>query len=180
MSAFDLDAELSGDAAFRLVAPSYVRLFWRTSVLDTVVATLREQGYQVVRLDASTWPSEADLHRDIAAALHFPDYYGHNLNALNDCLSDVVTYDYGTTPDATGLVLVFTGYDTFSRHCPRTAQVVLDIIADQARAAALFGHRVCCLVQSNDPAIRFEPVGATPVTWNDAEWLDSTRQQDRP
>lgn len=118
MSAFDLHAELSGDAAFRLVAPSFVRLFWRTSVLDTVVATLREQGYQVVRLDASTWPSEADLHRDIAAALHFPDYYGHNLNALNDCLSDVVTYDYGTTPDATGLVLVFTGYDTFSRHCP--------------------------------------------------------------
>lgn len=123
MSAFDLDAELSGDAAFRLVAPSYVRLFWRTSVLDTVVATLREQGYQVVRLDASTWPSEADLHRDIAAALHFPDYYGHNLNALNDCLSDVVTYDYGTTPDATGLVLVFIGYDTFSRRCPWTAQV---------------------------------------------------------
>lgn len=180
MSTFDRHAERSGDAALRLVAPSFVRLFWRTSVLDTVVATLREQGYQVVRLDASTWQSEADLHRDLAATLHFPDYYGHNLNALNDCLSHVITYDYGTNPDATALVLVFTGYDTLSRRCPRTAQVVLDIIADQARTAALFGHRVYCLVQSNDPAIRFEPVGATPVTWNDAEWLDSTPQQDRP
>ncbi|ABP54772.1 hypothetical protein Strop_2324 [Salinispora tropica CNB-440] len=77
-------------------------------------------------------------------------------------------------------MLVSTGYDTFARRCPRTAQVVLDIIADQARAAALIGHRVCCLVQSNDPAIRFEPVGAMPVAWNDAEWLDSSRQQGRP
>lgn len=65
-------------------------------------------------------------------------------------------------------------------HCQMRAEHHLDIIAGQACAAALFGHRVCCLVQSNDPAIRFEPVGATPVAWNDAEWLDSTRQQDRP
>jgi hypothetical protein len=31
------------------------------------------------------------------------------------------------------------------------------------------------LVQSNDPYIKFAPVGATPVAWNDAEWLDSKR-----
>ncbi|GAB1639615.1 barstar family protein [Krasilnikovia sp. MM14-A1259] len=180
MSAFDPDAEQSGDVAFRLMAPSFVRLFWRTSVLQTAVGELRERGYQVVRLDAVGWMREADLHRDIAAALDFPDYYGRNLDALNDCLRNVVTCDYGTSREATGLVLVFIGYDAFTRRCPRAAQVVLDIFADQARAAALIGHRMCCLVQSDDPAIRFNPVGAMPVMWNDAEWLDSSRQQDRP
>jgi hypothetical protein len=35
-----------------------------------------------------------------------------------------------------------------------------------------------CLVQTNNPNIRFEPVGATPVGWNDAEWLDSQRRDD--
>jgi barstar (barnase inhibitor) len=139
---------------------------------------LRERGYQVVSLDASGWMQDADLHRDIADALDFPDYYGHNLDALNDCLRDVVTYDYGTSRDVTGLVLTFTGYDAFADRCPRTAQVVLDILADQARSAALIGHRICCLIQSNNPNIRFDPVGAMPVLWNDAEWLDSSRRQD--
>jgi hypothetical protein len=123
---------------------------------------------------------EAELHRDIAAALDFPGYYGRNLDALNDCLRDVVTYDYGTSREATGLVLVFTGYDAFAGRCPRAAQTVLDILADRARSAALIGHRMCCLVQSNDPTIRFDPVGAMPVMWNDAEWLDSDRKQGPP
>ncbi|MFD9005044.1 barstar family protein [Streptomyces sp. NPDC059582] len=29
------------------------------------------------------------MHRDVATAIDFPDYYGHNLDALNDCLRDV-------------------------------------------------------------------------------------------
>ncbi len=74
--------------------------------------------------------------------------------------------------------MVFTGYDKFVAHCPHGAQATLDIFADQARGAALFGHRMCCLVQSDDPNIRFEPVGAMPVLWNDAEWLDSKRHPD--
>jgi hypothetical protein len=33
-----------------------------------------------------------------------------------------------------------------------------------------------CLVQSNDPQIRFEP-RREPPAWNRAEWLDSRRRQ---
>lgn len=32
-----------------------------------------------------------------------------------------------------------------------------------------------CLVHSNDPQIRFEPVGAMPVPWNNDEALDAHR-----
>jgi hypothetical protein len=49
-------------------------------------------------------------------------------------------------------------------------------MAHHSRTAALFGRRLMCLVQSDDPHIRFEPVGATPVAWNDAEWLNSKRR----
>jgi barstar (barnase inhibitor) len=127
-------------------------------------------------IDASQWSAEQDLHRDIAAALGFPDYYGRNLDALNDCMRDVVSQDYGWAPEATGLALTFIGYDGFAARCPRAAQIVLDIMADHSRSAALFGRGLMCLVQSNDPNIRFEPVGATAVMWNDAEWLDSKRR----
>lgn len=30
-----------------------------------------------------------ELHARIAAALDFPDWYGHNLDALMDCLTDL-------------------------------------------------------------------------------------------
>lgn len=182
MSPFDAEAELSGDSdvAFRLMVNSFVRMFWRSALLEETVGWLDQHGYQVVPLDASQWTEDQDFHRAIARALDFPSYYGHNQDAFNDCMRDVTSFDYGARADATGLVFVFTGYDKFAAHCPRTAYAILDILADQARTAALFGNRVLCLVQSDDPRIRFEPVGAMPVLWNDAEWADASRRPDPP
>ncbi|ASW55752.1 barstar family protein [Plantactinospora sp. KBS50] len=156
-----------------------VTLYWRPTLLDQTIAWLDQHGYQIVQLDAARWETEDDLHRDVADAFDFPDYYGHNLDALRDCMSDVTDGEYGWNTDRTGLVVVFRGYDRFARSCPRAAQLVLDIIAEQSRTALLFGRRVMCLVQSDDPDIRLTPVGATPAAWNDAEWLDSARHPDR-
>lgn len=72
-------------------------------------------------------------------------------------------------------MIVLRAFDAFTGMDRRTAQVMLDIFADQARCAILVGHRIICLVQSNDPGLTFEPVGAMPVMWNDAEWLDTNR-----
>lgn len=166
---------MSGDVAFGLMANSFVTLFRRPAVLDETVDWLTARGYQVVRVDAAGWTTQADLHRDIAAALGFPGY-GRNLDALNDCLGDVARYEYGTSPDATGLVLVLTGYDAFAARHPEPAHALLDIFADQARTGALFGHRMLCLVQSGDPDIVIPAVGAMPVMWNPAEALYANRR----
>ncbi|SNT36709.1 Barstar (barnase inhibitor) [Asanoa hainanensis] len=175
MAAFDADTDLSHDRAYRLMANTPVTLFWRREILDDTTAWLAAHGYQVTTLDAAGWWTEEDLHRAVAAALSFPDCYGRNLAALNDCMRDVVNQRYGWAAGTTGLVLVLTGYDAFARHRPRHAHVVLDIMADRSRAAALLGRRLMCLVQSDDRQITFEPVGATAVGWNEAEWLDASR-----
>lgn len=123
--------------------------------------------------DASSWVRESDMHHDLAALLEFPDY-GRNLNALNDCLSDVAAAEYGVR-EGPGFCVALAQFRRFAgsdRHC---AQSLLDILARQARSAALIGNRMMCLLQSNDPRLSFEPVGAMPVLWNDAEWLDSNR-----
>jgi hypothetical protein len=83
--------------------------------------------------------------------------------------------DYGVPGDAEGVAFTFTRYDVFAGACPRQAHVVLDIVADHARQAAVHGGRLLCLVQSDDPDLRLEPVGAQPVLWNRREWLDSAR-----
>ncbi|MFM9444635.1 barstar family protein [Streptomyces acidiscabies] len=155
---------------------TFVTLFWRKRLLTQAVERLEDRGFRVIRLEAGQWNTEQDMHHAMAATLDFPDYYGRNLDALNDCLGDVACYGgYDDAPEGTGLVLVFTDYDQFAATCPRAAQVVLDIIADQARQAAVLRHRLICLVQSNDPQIRFEPVGAMPVMWNSDEWSDASR-----
>jgi RNAse (barnase) inhibitor barstar len=109
------------------------------------------------------------MHVAMATTLSFPDYYGMNLNAMNDCISDL------EVPAEGGLVLVFSRFDSFSLRHRDVAQGVLDLLADNARRFLLFGRRLLVLVQSDDPRIAFEPVGATAVSWNPKEWLNTNR-----
>ncbi|MEU2502876.1 barstar family protein [Streptomyces pseudogriseolus] len=155
---------------------TFVTLFWGKHLLTQATERLEDRGFRVIRLEAGQWKTERDMHRAMAAALDFPDYYGHNLDALNDCLGDVACYGgYDDAPEGAGLVLSFTDYDRFATTCPRAAQVVLDIIAKRARQAAVLHRRLIGLVQSNDPQTQFESVGAMPVLWNNDEWSDANR-----
>lgn len=52
---------------------------------------------------------------------------------------------------------------------------MLDITADEACRAAVLQRRFFVLVHSNNPGIRYEPVGAMPVMWNSDEWADGNR-----
>jgi hypothetical protein len=175
MAAWEPDDLLSHPLDFRLVHNTFVTMFWNPAVLDAATSWLADHGYHIVTLDAASWRDPRDMHQGLAAALNFPDYYGHNLAALNDCLRDVAAGLYGVRPDATGLALALLNFETLSVAHSDTAQALLDTFACQARNAALMGRRMMCLVQSNDPVLTFAPVGATPVMWNDAEWLASTR-----
>jgi hypothetical protein len=167
----------SPDAVYReLARDAFVTLSWRARLLEQAADRLRRAGFAVVGLDASGWTTEDAFHADIAEALDFPDYYGRNLDALNDCLRDVMCGDYGVPRDSAGVVLAFAHYDVFARACPREAHLVLDILADHARRAAVLGGRLLCLVQSDDPGLHVPPVGAQPVPWNPQEWLHSARR----
>jgi hypothetical protein len=175
VASWDADAEIRQAVDFRLVHNTFVTMFWRSSLLDETVAWLRSHGYEVVEFDASSWTTALDMFDDVADGLCFPEHFGRNLDALNDCMRDVASCEYGWHADATGLVIVLRAFDGFAAEDGRTAQAMLDILAHQARCAILMGNRIICLVQSNDPQLTFEPVGAMPVMWNDAEWLNSKR-----
>lgn len=127
-------------------------------------------------MKASAWQTPAAMHEDLARSLDFPGYYGHNLDALNDCLRDIAEDLRGWPASAAGFVLVFIGFDAFAAHHPVDAWHLLDIIAHQARAALLDGRYLFCLLQSDDPGLSVKPIGAMPVMWNEAEWLDANRR----
>jgi len=154
---------------WQLLQNGPITLYLRRAVLDPDVAWLEERAYAVVEFDCLAWVDERHMHEALAETLSFPDYYGMNLDALNDCMTDV------SVPVESGLVLVFRRFDAFASEQRRVAQALLDILAHSARRSLLFGRRLLVLVQSDDPRLAFEPVGATGVGWNRKEWLDKSR-----
>jgi RNAse (barnase) inhibitor barstar len=160
-----------------------VCLYWREEILTDEANWLKLNGYKIISFDAVEWQSASELeserrmHESIKTHLSFPDYYGNNLNALNDCmLNDLVV------PSSGGLALVLNHYDRFCKPTDSqrsdersTAEVVLHILAKSVHYHMLFGRRLVILVQSDDPNIQFGPLGGAGAYWNHREWLRKDR-----
>ena len=172
---FEPESRASHDDDWDLLTNSPVHLFYREEVLAETVDRLRRRGYHVIEIDTAGWRHADDLHSGIARSVGFPEYYGRNPNALNDCLDDVAFYEYGARRDSTGTVVVLSGFEQFAHSNHDLAGALLDIYAGVARRALLIGHRMLCLVQTNDPDLEFERVGASPVMWNPKEFLRAQR-----
>jgi len=171
MAIFRNDPEEFQRLDWAILENGAVTLYFRPQVLAADVHWLREHGYRVDTFDCSAWIGASEMHEALSSQLEFPGYYGRNLNALNDCLSDI------EIPDEGGRVLVFNRYDFFAAKDAQVAWSVLNIMEINSRRLLLLGKRLITLVQSDDPAISFEPVGGHAVMWNRREWLNESRGQ---
>lgn len=148
---------------FELLRESPVTLYRSRQVLAEHLAWLRGHGYAVHEIDCSGWSSEADFHDAASRTLGFPAYYGRNLDAFNDCLCGI------EVPEEGGTALAFLAFDVLHGLSPERAWHILDIVARWSRFFLLTGRRLMALVQSDDPGLRVEPVGARPVLLNGEE-----------
>jgi RNAse (barnase) inhibitor barstar len=154
---------------YGLLQNGAVTLYWRRAYLEEDLSWLEAHGYRVHRLDASGWESEVAMHAAIARELGLPAYYGRNLDALRDSLTDL------NVPIEGGMAVVLDNFDTFAKRLRETAQTVLDIAEHASRRYLLIGRRFVLMVQSNDPQIEFGPLGAVAANWNRREWLNANR-----
>jgi RNAse (barnase) inhibitor barstar len=153
----------------QLLQSSAVTLYHKQSVLAQDLSWLQQAGYRAYNLDAAAWKSPADFHVAAKRELALPDHYTGNLASWIDCLGDL------DVPRDGGVVLQVRHFDVFARVEPRFAHTLLDSIESASRRFLLMERRLLALVQSDDPRIRFERIGAAPVNWNPREWLDADR-----
>ncbi len=146
-----------------------INVYYRKEIFNEAINWFLENNYAKFEFDCGTWSSEKDFHAKVKNRFNFPDYYGENLNAFNDCLRGI------DIPYQSGAIITFLGYDLFCKQFPDIAQAVLDILEINSRRFLLTGRRMITLIQSNDPNISLNPVGACPILWNSKEWVKSSR-----
>jgi Barstar (barnase inhibitor) len=146
-----------------------VVLYHEHQILTEHTAWLVREGYQLRELDAHGWKDARSFHADVKRVFAFPSHYTNNLASLVDALAEL------EIPPGGAVAVLVRRYDRFAKAEPHLAWSVLDALETTSRRLLLTGRRLLTLVQSDDPRIKFERVGAMPVNWNPREWLDSDR-----
>ena len=77
-------------------------------------------GFVIFEVDVSTIGSEADLMDALATEMAFPDYFGRNWDAVDECLRD-----FSWRP-AQGYLVIVQGSDSLASTLPDEARLLLD------------------------------------------------------
>src|SRR5262249_16061762 len=141
----------------------------KVAVLEEGVAWLREHGYVVAQAECGSCESKEDVLRSVSEALGFPKGPFPNLDSFNDDCRDI------EVPEDGGFALVLLHSDQVVSRLAALFERVLDILATASRDQLLFGRRLICLVQSDDPRLHLAPVGGLSPFWNPREWFDKDR-----
>jgi hypothetical protein len=143
-----------------------VSLYLRPEYLDEDSDELRKLGYTVRALDCHRWTSWDAANDDLGSAFGFPEWWGRNLNALRDVLTEI------EVPEAGGMAVVLRAIDGNLA----LVEPIIEALADRSRYWLLFGRRFLILAQTADPRYRGpSDLGATPAQWNPREWRNDAR-----
>lgn len=131
-------------------ADYYARLFADASragvhrlphgAIDDLVAGAGAAGCLLLRIDLSTARNKEQLLSTLGEALRFPEWFGHNWDALSDCLLDM-----GWLP-ATGYVIVLDHCDRIHRLAENDLAVLMQIFRQAAATWREDGIPFWCLV----------------------------------
>lgn len=90
-------------------------------------------GFLCVEIDLADCADKPCLLERFAVALAFPEWFGHNWDALADCLSDLDWLP------AAGHVLVIEGIDTLAARAPDTLRSAQNLLAEVSAERSALG-----------------------------------------
>ncbi|WP_332671522.1 barstar family protein [Aromatoleum sp.] len=135
--------------AHLLRQPRRAGLYRLTRPLANALAPAAQAaGFPILGCDLSSCADKADFLDRIAAALRFPEWFGHNWDALTDCLGDL-----GWLP-ADGYVIVLANADPFRASAEAAFDTALEIFDEAAQDWANEGVPMWIFVDTGARAAR--------------------------
>ena len=124
------------------MVPGVYRWESAADVLD-VRHAVEHAGWRFIHLDTWQVEDKAGFLQACQDAFEFPEWFGRNLDALSDSLSDV------RSQDGEGVVVLWDGWSPLARHDRRVFDVVLDIFSGRVEFER--GGRFAVLVRGPGP-----------------------------
>ena len=94
--------------------------------LEAVAKAAKKAGMALLRVDLKGVHDKQGLLDAIATALKFPEWFGENWDALEDCLTDL------SWQKARGYVLVLEHCAELAKHAPRELEVAVEVFENVA------------------------------------------------
>lgn len=110
-------------------------------------AEAEEIGWRCVFVDGSAVSGKASFLDECERAYRFPAYFGHNWDALADCLADLSWLPPPEAGSGAGILTVFEHGDAFARADPDAYDVALEVWEDAAEAWRRIGVPFTVLVR---------------------------------
>ena len=108
--------------------------------------TVEHAGWGFAHVDGWTHQDKAAFLDEVGRALDLPEHYGHNFDALADCLSDVGDHVDGT-------VLLWDGWGTLARAEPKAFSVALTVLGGRVNADRGTPFAVLLRGEGPDPSL---------------------------
>jgi RNAse (barnase) inhibitor barstar len=84
----------------------------------------KQHGIAFFLIDGREINNKVQFLKKSALAMSFPDYFGANWDAFEDCLTDMSWHE------TDGFVILYDNIDTFAQHSPDQFKVALEIFRD--------------------------------------------------
>lgn len=132
------------------IPPDLYRLMSRAAA-ETIETQAAVHGWRCFTLNGDTIDSKVTFLKACAAAMNFPDYFGRNWDAFEECLNDLAW------APAPGYLLLYDNVENFARNAPDDWETAHSILADAVKNWQKVGIPFTVLIRKTGNFVRGLP-----------------------
>lgn len=138
-----------------LLDARHAGVYWLTShaTPSALEKAAKAAGFAYFHIEGQRLMKKEQFLNHAALAMHFPDYFGDNWDAFEDCLTDLSWVDNG------GYLIVYDHTDVFAEHSPQHFDTVVEILKESAAFWQTQGKPMLVLLRGKHKVEGLQSVG---------------------
>jgi len=125
--------------------PSGVHWLKQHAPVPEVAKLAKSKGMAFFHIEGKNIQKKEQFLNHVSMAMHFPDYFDHNWDAFEECITDL---DW---VDADGYVIYFDHTDGFANHHESQLETVIELFDDAVAYWKGEGNAMLVLLSSDTP-----------------------------